>query len=77
MYKSFISAELEYGDIIYDWACNKLFHKKIESIQCNADIAMNGTVRGASCEKPNQELSLESLKLKEWSRKLFARTFDE
>ena len=53
------------------------FDKKIESIQCNADIAMTGTARSASCEKPNQELRLESLKLKEWSKKLFYGTFDE
>ena len=33
MYKDFVRAHLDYGDIIYDEAYNETFHQKLESIQ--------------------------------------------
>ena len=56
--------------IIYDQAYNLSFHQKLESIQCNAALALTGAIRGSSREKLYQELSLESLQLRRWYRKL-------
>ena len=36
MYKAFVRPDLDYGDRIYDKAYNETFHRKRESIQCNA-----------------------------------------
>ena len=47
------------------------FTKKLESIQCNAAIAIIGAIRGTSSEKLFQELGLESLKWRRWLRKLY------
>ena len=46
------------------------FHHKLESIQNNACLAITGAIRGTSKEKLYQELGLESLQLRRWSRKL-------
>ena len=48
IYKSFIRSHLDYGDIIYDQACNVSFLQKIESIQCNAALATTGAIRETS-----------------------------
>ena len=61
MYKAFVRSHLDYGDIIYDEAYNKLFHQKLESVQCNACLALSGAIRGSSREKLYHELGLESL----------------
>ena len=42
----------------------------MESIQCNAALAITGAIRGTSREKLNQELGLESLRKRRWYRKL-------
>ena len=70
IYKSSIRLHLDYGDIVYDRAFHKSFHKYLESIQYNAAIAINGAIRGTSSEKLYQELGLESLKSRRWLRKL-------
>ena len=36
IYKAFIRPHLDYGDVLYDQACNMSFHQKLESIQYNA-----------------------------------------
>ena len=79
IYKTFIRSRLDYADIIYDQAHNSAFHTKLESIQYNACLAITGAIRGASTEKVQQELGLESLKFRRWSRKLFHfnRIFNE
>ena len=41
IYKSFIRPHMDYVDIIYDQAYNASFHRKLESIQCNAALAYN------------------------------------
>ena len=33
IYKSFVRPHLDYGDVIYDQACNVSFQQKVESIQ--------------------------------------------
>ena len=70
IYKCFIRPHLDYGDIIYDQAYNLSFHQKLESIQCNAALALTGAIRGSSREKLYEELGLESLQLRRWYRKL-------
>ena len=68
--KCFIRPHLDYGYIIYDQAYNLSFHRKLESIQYNADLALTGAIRGTSREKLYQELGLESLQLRQSYRKL-------
>ena len=70
IYKSFIRPHLDYGDIIYDQAYNASFHQKLELLQYNACLAITGAIRGTSREKLYEELDLESLQLRRWSRKL-------
>ena len=70
IYKAFIRPHLDYGDIIYDRAYNESFHKKLESIQYNAALAITGAIRGTSRAKLYQELGLESLQEQRWYRKL-------
>ena len=61
---------LDYGDMIYDQTYNASFHRKPESIQYSACLAITGTIRGTSYEKLNQELGLETLQSRRWFRKL-------
>ena len=61
IYKTFIRPHLDYGDVIYDNVFNQLFHKKLESVQYNAAIAMTGAIWGTNTEKLYRELGLESL----------------
>ena len=61
IYKCFITPHLDYGDIIYDQSFNLSFHQKLESIQCNAALALTEAIRGSLREKLYQELGLESL----------------
>ena len=68
IYKSFVRPHL--GDVIYDQHYNNSFHQKLESIQYNAAPAITGAIRGSSREKLYQELGLESLKQRQWFRKL-------
>ena len=70
IYKCFIRPHLDYGDIIYDQACNFSFHQNLESIQHNAALALTGVIRGSSRKTLYQELGLESLQLRRWYREL-------
>ena len=67
-YKSFVRPHLDYGDIIYDQPQNESFCNKLESIQYNAALAINGAIRGASKTKLCKELGLEFLKSRRWFR---------
>ena len=40
IYKAFIRPHLNYGDVIFDQAFNNSFHQRLESIQCNAVLAI-------------------------------------
>ena len=61
IYKSFISPDLSYRDIIYDQVYNISFHQKIEPIQYNAALVITGAISGTSREKLYYELGFESL----------------
>ena len=69
-YKSFVRSQLDYGDGIYDQHNNSHFSDKIESVQYNATLAINGAIRGTSKEKLYQELGLESLQDRRWLRRM-------
>ena len=56
--------------MIYDQTYNAPFHRKLESIQYSACLAITGTIRGTSYEKLNQELGLQTLQSRRWFRKL-------
>ena len=51
IYKSFVRPHLDYGDVIYDQHYNNSLHQKLESIQCNAILAITSAIRGSSGEK--------------------------
>ena len=70
IYKSFIQPHLDSGDVIYDQPSNALFPNKIESVQCNAALAITGAIKGSSCDKLYQELGLEYLQQRRWVRRL-------
>ena len=70
LYKSFIRPYLDYGDFIYEQAFNSSFHKKLESIQYIASLAITGAIRGTSREKLYNELGYESLNARRWYKKL-------
>ena len=55
-----MNKHLDYGDLIFDKAYNKIFYQKLEYIQYNACLALLGAIREIS-EKNYKELSLESL----------------
>ena len=70
IYKSFIRTHLDYVDIIYDQPNNQAFSNKLEPVQYNAALAINGAILGTSRIKVYQELGLESLKSCRWFRRL-------
>ena len=70
VYKCFIRLRLDYGDVIYDQPNLSSLANKIESVQYNAALAINGAIRGTSKEKLYQELGFESLKDRRWLRRL-------
>ena len=70
IYKCFIRPHLDYGDIIYDNPNNDTFCQKLEYVQYNASLAITGAIRGTSREKLYQELGLERLADRRWSRRL-------
>ena len=70
MYKSFIRPDLDYCDIIYHQPNNGSFCQKIESIQYQAALAITGAIHGTSQTKLYKELGIESVKLRQWFRRL-------
>ena len=70
IYKSFVRPHLDYGDVLYDQPNNEDLCQKIESVQCNAALAIRGVIRGTSQMKLYNELGLESLRFSCWFRKL-------
>ena len=61
IYKCFIRLHLDYRDITHDERSNTSFHKRLESLQYNAALALTGAIRGTLKEKLYNELGLESL----------------
>ena len=70
IYKSFVRANLDYGDIIFDKQNNKPFKSRIESTQYKACVAITGAIPGTSRERLYRELGLESLSDRCWFQKL-------
>ena len=62
---------LDYADMIYDKPLNKSFKRKIEMVQYIAALVITGAFKGTSCNEIYQELGLESLANRRWTRKLF------
>ena len=79
IYKAFVRWNLDFGDVIYDEACNETFHQKLESVQYNSCLVLSWAIRGLSREKLHPELGLESLQRWHWFRKpcLFCNIFKE
>ena len=71
IYKSFVRPHLDYGDIIYDQPNNESFTQKIERIQYTAALTITGTIKEISQNKLYSELDFESLKIRQWFRKLY------
>ena len=49
--KAFIRSHLDYGDILYDRALNRLPKEKLESFQYTACLALTETIRSTPIEK--------------------------
>ena len=71
IYKSFVGPNLDYADIIYDKRSNEFFKTKIEMIQYQVALVITGAIEGTSCDRQYQEIGLESLADRRWSRKIF------
>ena len=50
IYTAFVRSHLDYGDILYDLACNRSFHDRLEYVQYNASLAITGAIKGTSKE---------------------------
>ena len=70
IYKSFVRPNLDYADVIYDKPYNESLKRKIEMVQYNAALVITGAFKGTSRDKIYQELGLESLAHRRWTRKL-------
>ena len=80
MYKLYVRPHLDYGDVIYHIPQNvyEFSHsvvltnqmEKLESVQYSAALAVTGAWKGASRDRPYDELGWESLNLRRWSRRL-------
>ena len=42
--KAFVRPHLDYGNVLYDQACNKSFHKKMESVQYKVCLGIIGAI---------------------------------
>ena len=71
IYKSFISLLLDYGYVIYHQPNNGSLCQKIESFQYQAALAITGATHGTSQTKLYNELGINSMKLRQWFRRLF------
>ena len=68
IYKVLLRSPIDYRDIIYDQPHNSSFYEKLEPAQYKAALPITGAIQGTSREKIFQELGLESLKSRRWSR---------
>ena len=69
-YKAFGRPHLDYADIFYDKPHNESFKDWLEKVRYNAALAITGAIRGASPECIYNELGLEFLADRRWSRKM-------
>ena len=70
-YKSFVRPNLDYTDIIYDKLFNESFKRKIEMVQYKAALVITAAMKRTSRDRLYQELGLESLADRKWSRRPF------
>ena len=56
IYKAVVRPLLDYSDVIYDKIFNEFWHKKLESAQYNAALALTATIRGTNTVKLYQKL---------------------
>ena len=61
IYKSFVKANLDYADIIYDKPFNESFKTKIEMVQYKAALVITGAIKGTFRDILHQKLGLKSL----------------
>ena len=59
IYKPFARLHLDYDDVTYDQTFNESFDQSLESIQCNAVIAIADAIGGTLSENFYQEIGLE------------------
>ena len=71
IYKSFVRSNLDYADIIYSKSLRESLKRKIEMVQYNAALIITGAFKGTSLDKIYQDLCLECLAGRRWTRKLF------
>ena len=69
IYKSFIRPNIDYADIIYNKPSNESLKRKIKMVHYNASLIITGAFKGSSHDKIYQELGLESLADRRWTRK--------
>ena len=72
IYKSFIKPHLDYGDVIYDQPNNESLCQTIESVQYKAALTITGAIKRTSQAKLYKELGLETLKFRQWCRRICA-----
>ena len=70
IYKVFIRPHLDYRDTLYGKLNSKTIINKIEKGQYDIALAVTGAIRGTSWEELYAELGIESLKFRQWFRKL-------
>ena len=70
-YENRVRPILDYADIIYGKPLTQSFKDKLEMIQCNAALAITGTIKGTSRDHIFRELGLESFAERRWSLKIF------
>ena len=63
-------SHLDNGDIIYHQPNNASLCQKNESIQYQAALAITGGIHGTSQTKLYNQLGIESMKLRQWFRRL-------
>ena len=59
-----VRPDLDYGDVLYDKRFNESFHRKLESVEQSAALAMTGELEKTNTETLYQELGLESLQIR-------------
>ena len=64
IYKLFVKPQLDYGCLISEQASKELFCQKIESVQCNASVAITRAIKGISILKLCNKIGLESVKFR-------------
>ena len=71
IYKSFVRPNLDFADIIYDKPLNEAFKNKLGMVQYRAALVITDAFKGTSRDRLYEELGLESLANRRWSRRLF------